>query len=255
VLYTNVRLDMPAYFNGTFHDGRLPYYFLGVFLLKTPTPFLLLLGLRVGDQVARREIDRDSTVFLALPALVWFTVVSATAMPFGVRYILPIYPLAFVYASGIIASPSFATGWRRGCVAGLVALMAISSLRAYPHYIPYFNLLAGGPGNGIEWLDDSNVDWGQDLPLLREYVEAHGITDLTVAPMGWYDPALYGVRGRVVGPNEMLTLLADPNAPPGVYAVSAHLLTRGRYSPSSFDVLSRLTPVAVLGHSIHVYER
>lgn len=254
VLYTNVRLDMPAYFHGTFHAGRLPYYFLGVFLLKTPTPFLLLLGLRAGDQVMRRELDRDSAIFLALPALLWFVVVSATAMPFGVRYILPIYPLAFVYVSGLVASPSLAATWRKACVAALAGLMAISSVRAYPHYLPYFNLLAGGPDNGIEWLDDSNVDWGQDLPLLREYVETHDVRDLTIAPMGWYDPALYGVHGRVVGPDEMMRLLADPNAPPGFYAASAHLLTRGRYTSSSFDVLSSLTPVAVLGHSIYVYE-
>lgn len=255
VLYTNVHLDLPAYFNGSFHRDGLPYYFLAVFLLKTPTPFLLLLGLRVGDQVARRDLDIDPLIFLVLPVAFWFAVITATALPFGVRYILPTYPLLFVYASGVTASPGFGRRWSKACVAGLAALMAVTAVRAHPHYLPYFNLLAGGPANGIEWLDDSNVDWGEDLPLLREYVEEHGITELTVAPMGWYDPALYGVPGRVVGPDEMLRLLADPNAPPGVYAVSAHVLTRGRYNPSSFDALTELEPVAILGYSIYVYER
>jgi hypothetical protein len=59
-----------------------------------------------------------------------------------------------------------------------------------------------------------------------------------------------------VGPAEILTLLTDPDAPPGVYAVSAHLLTRGRYDPSAaIDPLRDLRPVAILGHSIYVYER
>jgi Dolichyl-phosphate-mannose-protein mannosyltransferase len=255
VLYTNVHLDMRTYFHGTFHDHRLPYYFVATFLLKTPTPFLALLALRAGDQAARRDLDLDTGAFLLLPSLLWLVVISTSALAFGVRYILPVYPLLFVYVSGIVRSPLLRTGWAKASVVGLAALFAAASLRAYPNYIPYFNVLAGGPRNGVEWLDDSNIDWGQDLPMLRDYVEQHGIADLTVAPMGWYDPALYGVHGRVVDPAEMFRLLADPNAPHGAYAISAHLLTRGRYFPTSFDALSRLEPTAILGYSLYVYER
>jgi len=32
-----------------------------------------------------------------------------------------------------------------------------------PHYLAYFNELAGGPANGFKELADSNLDWGQDL--------------------------------------------------------------------------------------------
>lgn len=37
----------------------------------------------------------------------------------------------------------------------------------YPHYLAYFNELAGGPRNGYQSLVDSNLDWGQDLKELR----------------------------------------------------------------------------------------
>lgn len=255
VLYTNVHLDMQTYLGGAFHEGRLWYYFPAAFLLKTPTPLLGLLALRAGDQITRRDVEPDTGAFLLLPAMCWVAVVAAIALPFGLRYVLPVYPLLIVYASGIVAPRQSWRPWTAVAAAACAVLLVAGSLRAHPHYIPYFNLLAGGPSNGIEWLDDSNIDWGQDLPLLRRYVEEHEITDLTVTPMAWYDPALYGVHGRVVGPNEMLRLLGDPDAPPGVYAVSAHLLTRGRYSPSSFDALSELEPTAILGHSIYVYER
>jgi hypothetical protein len=74
--------------------------------------------------------------------------------------------------------------------------------------------------------------------------------------MAWYDPAIYGIRGRVVEPAEMVRLLADPDAPAGVYVASAHLLARGRYGASrTFDPLRDLEPVAILGHSIYVFER
>lgn len=256
VLYTNVNLGIPTYFHGTFHPDGVPYYFVAAFLLKTPSAFLALLLLRVGDQAARRDADPDGALYLILPSLLWLAVISATALQFGVRYILPIYPLLFVHASGLLASPTFRHRAVRVGVGALAVAFAAGSLRAHPDYLPYFNVLAGGPARGIEWLDDSNVDWGQDLPLLAEYLRARGIEDATVAPMGWYDPALYGVVGRVVGPGEMLRLLADPDAPHGVYAVSAHLLTRGRFDPSAaIDPLSDLAPVAILGHSLYVFER
>lgn len=256
VLYTNVNLGNPTYFNGSFHSGGVPYYFLATFLLKTPLPFLLLLAVRAGDQVVRREFELHAGLFLFVPVLLWFGVITASALQYGVRYLLPVYPFLFVYGAGIMSSPSFDRRWMRAGVAVLALSFAGGSLRAHPHYLPYFNVLGGGPERGIEWLDDHNVDWGQDLPLLREYLEEHGITEVTVAPMAWYDPALYGIRGRVVGPSEMLRLLTDPDSPPGVYAASAHLLTRGRFDPSALiDPLTDLEPAAILGHSIYVFER
>ena len=117
------------------------------------------------------------------------------------------------------------------------------------------NSVAESRGEPIEWLDDSNVDWGQDLPLLAEYLRERDIQDATIVPMAWYDPGLYGVVGNVRGPAEVLPLLATPDPPPGVYAVSAHLLTRTRWgTPHGVDLLTDLTPVAVLGHSIFVFE-
>lgn len=255
-LYTNVHLDLPAYFAGRFHDGAVPWYFAAAFLLKAPTAFLVLLGLRAADQIVRRDADLPGTLHLLLPALVWLVAMTLTALPFGIRYVLPIYPLLFVYASGLVASP-YLPGHRvrPWVVAGLAGLFALSSLWARPHYLPYFNALAGGPDRGIEWLDDSNVDWGQDLPALREWLDERGITDATVVPMALYDPALYGVRGRVRGPAEVLSLLTAPDPPPGVYAISAHLLTRARWSgPPLVDPLRDIEPAAVLGHSIYVFD-
>jgi hypothetical protein len=60
----------------------------------------------------------------------------------------------------------------------------------------------------------------------------------------------------VVEPAEMLRLLTDPDSPPGVYAASAHLLTRARFDPAAvIDPLRDLVPVAILGHSIYVFEK
>ncbi len=253
VLYTNVHRDLPAYFNGRFHEGGLLYYFPAAFALKAPLALLALLGVRVADQLRRRHLGLTESLYLLLPAALWVVAMTVSALPFGIRYILPAYPLLFVYVAGVAESPHFRGRVGRATVAVLAGLFAISSLRAHPHYIPYFNLLAGGPSNGIEWLDDSNVDWGQDLPLLAEWLEEHDVRDATVVPMALYDPGLYGVEGEVVPPAVALPRLGARQ--PGVYAVSAHLLTRFRWGGgSAVDPLRDLTPRVVLGHSIYVYE-
>jgi hypothetical protein len=254
-LYTNVNVGNPTYFAGTFHSGGVPYYFLAVLLLKTPTAALALLALRAVDLLARRDFELRPAVVLLMPACAWLVVMTLGAYQYGVRYILPAYPLLFIYASGLVRSPILRHRWSVAAVGLLALAFAAGSVRAHPHYIPYFNLLAGGPDRGIEWLDDSNVDWGQDLPLLARYLEDADITDATVAPMTWYDPGLYGVSGTVVGPSAIIAYLTDPAPPPGVYAASAHLLTRARYGDGApVDPLTDLEPTAILGHSIYVFD-
>ena len=243
-----------TYFNGIFHERRVPYYFVAAFLLKTPLGFLLLLAARAALSLKRSEESPGDRLLLFAPIALWVGVVSWRAFQLGLRYILPVYPLLFVYAAGIVATPSFGRRGVRLAVAGLAAWFMASSLRAHPHYLPYFNELAGGPENGIHWLDDSNVDWGQDLILLRDFIDATGEQNLKVTPMAQYDPILYGIEAEVVPARAVVRLLSRPNPPPGVYAVSAHVLNRARLDRSApVDPLLDLDPVVVLGHSMYVF--
>lgn len=54
------------------------------------------------------------------------------------------------------------------CVLATIA----STLRVYPHQLAYFNEAAGGPENGYKHLLHSNLDWGQDLLLVREWMNS-----------------------------------------------------------------------------------
>lgn len=255
VLYSNVHLDRPAYFRGTFHPQGLWYYFAATLLLKVPTAFLILLVIRAGEQLRRREIELETALFVFLPIAMWLSVVSLKGLEYGIRYVLPLLPFLFVYVSGMVTSPWFQTRRLRAIAAILVTWFVGSSLAAFPHYLPYFNEIAGGPANGIEWLDDSNVDWGQDLPLLRDFLTERNITDVLFAPMAWYDPAIYGVNALPVAPSRLVATLSTPDPPPGIYAISAHLLTRSRWNPDALvDPLRDLEPLAVLGYSIYVFD-
>jgi hypothetical protein len=251
----NVEPQYLTYFHGRFYDHHLWYYFLAAVLLKTPLALLILLGLRLwSNRVGPREPWADRLLLFA-PVAIWLLVISWRAYQIGLRYVLPIYPFLFVYAAGAIAAPRLRRRDARLAVAGLVGWLVLSSLRAYPDYLPYFNELAGGPERGIEWLDDSNVDWGQDLPALRAFLSERAITDASITGMARYDPALYGVPGEDVPPHVSVELLSHEDPPPGVYAVSAHLLNRAKlYATMEVDPLRDLEPVAVLGHTIYVFD-
>ena len=54
----------------------------------------------------------------------------------------------------------------------------------------YFNEAAGGPRRGHEHLLDSNIDWGQDLFLLKRWADRHTeARPLAVAYHGLIDPS------------------------------------------------------------------
>ena len=84
-------------------------------------------------------------------------------------------------------------------LAGAAVLVAfgIASLALHPHYLAYFNALAGGPQNGWRVAVDSNIDWGQDLARVGDVIAERGESDvyanwLGTAPL----EAVYEIAAR-----------------------------------------------------------
>ncbi|GIW97442.1 MAG: hypothetical protein KatS3mg111_0775 [Pirellulaceae bacterium] len=63
--------------------------------------------------------------------------------------------------------------WNEWLAIVLVTLSAASSLRVHPYYTSYFNTLSGGPENGWRLLNHSNIDWGQDMLEVDEWIKEH----------------------------------------------------------------------------------
>ena len=171
------------------------------------------------------------TPLLALFAVYWLVSLS-THLNIGHRHILPTYPVLFIFA-GVLGS------WLTRCrpleaaaVAGLLLWQAAETGWVYPHYLAYFSPLAGGPDNGHRHLVDSSLDWGQDLPGLKVWLDQNAATETTyLAYFGSGEPDYYHIRARrlpfVNGfkiPSSWLRLES------GVYCISATLLEHV-YSP------------------------
>jgi hypothetical protein len=229
-----------AFLAGDYGDRGWWYYFPVAFAIKTPV--VLLLAAAAGLVVWGWR-SRDKAMFVLVPIVVYLGWSMTTHINIGVRHILPIYPFVIVLAAAALA------------FVGCAAETAI----AYPHQLAFFNLLVGGPSHGSEYLVDSNLDWGQDLKPLKRWMDDHQISHINLAYFGSADPRYYGIDCTFLpgAPTWVNPEFVNDPRLPGYVAVSATLL-RGVYAENDqqrqfYAPLARMTPAAVIGHSIFVY--
>ncbi len=105
----------------------------------------------------------------------------------------------------------------------------------FPHYEAYFNELVGGPANGQRILVDSNLDWGQDLPALKQLLDDRGLDQVYLSYFGTAPPEQYGINYRPLPSFPRFVKGSEVKAfnpytpPPGWYAISATSLRLGLY--------------------------
>jgi hypothetical protein len=243
----------PAFLCGQISNQGWWYYFPVTFLIKTPLPLLAILLLPL---LARGQPGPRLGPFVWVPVMVYVAVSVAQNLNIGHRHLLPIYPFLFV-AAGVSAA-TFATGHRRWVVVALCAWYGGSVLRVHPHYLGYFNELAGGPSGGWRYLVDSNLDWGQDLKALKQWMDGHGVAQIKLSYFGAADPAYHGLR------YEMLPGYGGATGDPVVrdvragelVAVSATNLQGVFLGPEVKPLMARLRtlpPVDRVGYSIFIY--
>jgi hypothetical protein len=245
----------PSYFlAGTLSSEGWWYYHLAAFALKTSLPVLLLtidsfVHWTLGERLGKREYA------VWIPVLLLF--VSNTlfnSLQIGVRHVLPVYPLLFVVIAARLQR--LLGGWRsRGrkhvaasAVVLLLAWHAAGTIAVAPCYLQFFNEIAGGAEGGHRWLIDSNIDWGQDLIRLRDYMRKEHIDEVQLAYFGRVNPSVYGIRFRPL----------EPATSKGIGAVSATFLMgrpyfwilggRMRWVPANtYAQLQKREPIARVG--------
>lgn len=248
-----------AYLLGRFSKTGWWYYHPFTLAVKLPLPTWILFWLAFVLAVGRGMHKREWVI--VFPALFYLGISMLGSLNVGVRYLLPMLPLLFIFISRIAYGP-LQSGWLRLIVLGvLVPGVAVSGLWIYPHYLAFFNLAAGGPENGYRLLADSNLDWGQDLPGLADYLHARGDRPVYLSYFGQADPAHYGIDYVSLpswpppSPDPARPQFYPFNPAPGLYAISAsNLVGVQLYQPDSFGYFRARQPVTQIGHSIFIYE-
>lgn len=240
---------------------------------------------------------RDEMIVLVPGVVILIFVSSQTGFSIHLRYIIPALPFVFVWASKIARAFEMRPLDRtRFALATIVALMltwsAGSSLAIYPHSLSYFNELAvllptpannslcsqtarkdeeqsgflsslkglanAGPLNGPRHLLNSNIDWGQDLLYLRDWLSAHPETRLDgLAVSGPYPATTVGIPetaspplGLQQGLHEATAVDSHLGPKPGWYALSVSYIY-GR--DDRYRYFLNFEPVTMAGYSIYIY--
>jgi len=267
-----------VYFMGQVSGNAWKQYFPVMYLLKVPLAFHILTLIiiilwmmavkknhflkKTTNRLGRWTKEHIAEFSLLVIFIVyWLTSITGN-LNIGIRHILPVFPIMYIFISVGFFRLTDEIKKRKikiALSAFMVILMAwyvIASLLAFPHYLSYYNELAGGSENGYKYAVDSNYDWGQDLKQLADFVEKNNIQEINVSYFGGDDPG-YRLGNKLSG----TSISTIPEENKGWLAISATFLQENRAKPApGFDKntaglewLNNFEPASRAGYSIFIY--
>jgi hypothetical protein len=267
-VYVHNRLGHPSSLLGSYGLHGWWSYFPLTFALKTSIPFLLLSVAAIlwaaWSTVSKRELIWLSAL-LAIASFLGMSMFSHVNI--GVRHIAPIFPFLFLLA-GAFLDRLLKTRYVRAAMIVAVVLfgwMIFDAVAGYRNYISFTNSLTLGRANW-QVLSDSNVEWGEEIGALAEYLHQQGDTRIMAAMsatgmtphlqgleiVGYPPRDLQSARTRYVAigasylnGSTVRDDLTDENG--------ARLSEAQRVS--YFDNYRRLKPERVFGDSIYLYRK
>ncbi|MFJ1967813.1 phospholipid carrier-dependent glycosyltransferase [Streptomyces sp. NPDC087903] len=228
---------------GRLYTGSLWYYLPAALLVKTPLGLLALWTAGAVVVVALRRL-RPAAPYLLIPSGVLLAAAMDGSRDFGTRYVV-FLPMFLAVAAGCVVTVR--RRWAPVVTGALALFVAVSSLLAYPYYLPYSNEAFGGPEQTHLRLHDSNVDWGQDLGRLADRLrERYPGERVWLVYKGSGVASFYGIEA------------SDPRAVPaadvrGLLVVSDSAVAKAQGRLKALIAGSR--PIDEVGHSITIYRR
>lgn len=216
-------LERDAYFCGRYSPTGWLLYFPVALLIKTPIPILILVSTGFAALVRyHRDLGQNARL---LTGLIVFTVLFGAVsvlsrLNIGLRHLLPVYPVMFSLAA------ASALWWRhragRIVIVACLGWLIVGDAYVHPQYLSYFNESVGGPAQGYRFLADSNLDWGQDLIRLREYLNRQDEGKIKLAYFGSTYPQSYGIDTEDL-------MSSFPVAPPARLTAGTYVLSETQW--------------------------
>ena len=164
-----------SYILGERHKTGVWYFFPITLLVKTPLALLILLIVAAW----RRPRGVSSAVLYGAAILL---VAMTSRINIGVRHVLPIYGAFAVIGGATVAE--FVRTRAHNLVVALLAWQIVSGIPYHPDYISYSNeLTRGHPENFVA---ESDLDWGQDMHRVGNFLRAHGAREVSFTPYSFY---------------------------------------------------------------------
>ncbi|MDB4786619.1 glycosyltransferase family 39 protein [Planctomycetaceae bacterium] len=248
----------PAYLIGHKSQYGWPWYFpLAWFFKSTPAEYLLTLTLfgvfywHIRKDETKNTTSRQTrTIWMIAWTVLWLLFCLAK-VNIGYRYLLPVLPLTILISlDGIWQWGKTRPRVLAGLSIILISGQIIASATIQPHYLSYFTPAIGGAEEGHLYLSDSNIDWGQDLPALKERLDQGDYQNVLLEYFGTAEPIAYGIEATHFVATERQELESFD-----VFAISTTRL-QGTYHRDSdpFRDFRNIEPIAKAGHSIWLYD-
>jgi len=256
--HTGLGHSHPQFLLGRFSYTGWWAYFPAAFVLKTSVFLQLLLCAALwqafrpapGDPLQGRRL-LFASLFL-FPAC-YGAAGMAQRLNIGFRHMMPVLPFVFLFI-GVQADRLLRARPRAAAllVPALLAGFALSTLRSYPVAIGFFTEWA--QAHPERFLNDSNLDWGQDLGRLAAFMDRRGIRRIALDVFGPAEgPEVY-LKGRY---ERRPVERGLPES--GWFAVSEFYIMTSRFykerglSRADYGALDGIEPAARIGSSIRVY--
>ncbi|GAA4228042.1 phospholipid carrier-dependent glycosyltransferase [Actinomadura meridiana] len=228
---------------GHVYRGSRWYYLPAALVVKTPLGMLVLWAAGIGSLLAVPRL-RPAAPYVLAPAAVLLAVAMTGGRDLGVRYVIFLPMLLAVAAAGVTM---LRWQWVPAVAGVLVLFVAVSSVRAFPYYLPYSNEAFGGPSKTHLRLHDSNADWGQDLERLADRLrDRYPGERVWLAYKGSGVPSYYGIRASD-------PLAVPPERVRGLLVVSDSWIAKS--DPRLVPLIATSKKVDEVGHTITIFRR
>jgi 4-amino-4-deoxy-L-arabinose transferase-like glycosyltransferase len=185
----------PIFLLGHDYAHGVWWYFPVALSIKTSLGLIGLVVLAGIALISRQLRQRRELAYLVVPGAIYLTVAILSGMNIGTRHVLFLYPMAaLLAAAGLTALARHSRRWI--WIGGvLVACHVVSALAVFPAEMAYANEAWGGAANTHKYLSDSSVDWAQQLPHVKRWVDAHPGEECWFAYSAYPDlrPQAYGI--------------------------------------------------------------
>jgi len=170
-------------------EGAEFWYFPILYFTKIPLPihiltwlsfalFLIFLRKRAFKKEIWLNLNPLDLFLFIFVAFYSYKSISSN-LNIGLRHFMPV-----VFAVSVLTARGTAVFWNEKIFKKikmahlaflLLTIVFISTIISFPHYLSYYNILAGGTNNGYKIATDSNHDWGQDIKRLGKWVSDNNI--------------------------------------------------------------------------------
>lgn len=244
-----------AFLFGYYSQNGWWYYFPLAWLIKTPISEIILFFTAIFYFLKNKLYKNKNYLIIFFTPIIYSASLLFSKINIGLRYALPVELFIIIAVGVLIKWQDIQSTLIKSTLVCLGVWYLINFIQISPYQLTFFNECVSGAKNGANYLVDSNIDWGQDLKRLKNYLVKNNINEkIYLSYFGNADPNYYQINYQQLPNNVHLNTIK------GYVAVSVQNLKLPLDNcenypecANTFIWFNSRQPVAEIGNSIYIY--